>query len=141
MVALMNGILCKRHPMSFLPVQTNNPASHAAARVWLVDLGIPFPDAVEILTDRCSTFDPHKINGDMPRSLGFFTKSVKTRWQKMQARRQQLPLFPKMELKVVQREQHTPEPERIPPASETLSRFGEEWRANLTSKIKPERMA
>lgn len=128
LIALMNGILCRNHPLDYLPVQLNNWGSHKAARIWLVELNIPMKDALEILTQRCATFNPSKINGDMPRSLGFFTKSMRAEWQRRQRDRQQLGLFPKMEMKVERvASPYNPEPEPPPPTPEQIAALRAEF--------------
>lgn len=100
LIAVMNKVLCRNHPMDFLPVQADNRGSHAAAKSWLLELRIPLGDAIEILRRKCEAFNPSKVNGEMPRSLGFFTKSVTAEWRRVQRDRQQLKLFPKLEMHI-----------------------------------------
>ena len=129
LVAVMNGILCRNHPMSYLPVRVDNYGSNRAAKRWLIELEIPLADAIEMLTRKAQAFNPAKVNGEMPRSLGFFTKSVVAEWRRILRDRQQLGLFPKMNMQLERSSidvapalpQSKPEPERPTAAPETLS--------------------
>lgn len=109
LVAAMNEILCHNHPMDFLPVDVDQPGSHLAARRWLVEFGIPLPDALRILRQKCACFNPAKVfRSEFPRSLGFFTKSITAEWRRVLRDREQFKLFPKDEMHVEPRHAQRP---------------------------------
>jgi hypothetical protein len=60
------GCGARNHPPEFQPVGLDQAGSHRAARRWLVELGIPLIDAIEILKCKAMAFNPEKINGEMP---------------------------------------------------------------------------
>lgn len=138
LIAAMNEVLVANHPDHYVPVQADNFGSHAAARRWLVDEKIPLEEAIVLLRRRAAGFNPSKINGDMPRSLGFFTKSLIAEWHRIQRDRQQLGLFPKLEMHVERVPEYKP-PDVPAPTPEEIDRFAQDWRAIVNSPTPPRR--
>jgi len=60
------GCGARNHPPEFQPVGLEQAGSHRGARRWLVELGIPLVDAIEILKRKAMAFNPERINGEMP---------------------------------------------------------------------------
>jgi hypothetical protein len=99
---------------SYLPVRTDNFGSHRAAKRWLVDEQIPLEEAVTLLYRAAEGFDLNLAPGnDYPTSIAYFSKKVVSTWNVIQRSRNQLGLFPQMEVIRVE-EQRPPTPESVP---------------------------
>ena len=113
LIAAMNEVLCRTHPLDYLPVDLNQAGSHRAARRWLVELGIPLEDAIALLRGKCMHFNPAKVfNAEMPRSIGFFTKAVTAEWRRLRRDREQLKLSAQTEVHYVEYEPYREEQKR-----------------------------
>jgi len=117
LVAAMNGILCRNHPLDFQPVGLEQAGSHRAARRWLVEFGIPLADAIEILKRKVMAFNPMRINGEMPRSIGFFTHAMRAEWRRVLRDREQLKLSQEDEMRLNRREPLVTAGDAEPPMS------------------------
>ena len=117
LVAAMNGILCRNHPLKFQPVRLDQLGSHRAARRWLTEFGIPLPDAIQLLKRKVMEFNPTRVNGDMPRSLGFFTRTVHAEWRRVLRDREQLKPSQEGEMRLNRREPLVTAEDAEPPRS------------------------
>ncbi|MFL5481161.1 MAG: hypothetical protein ACJ8AK_03145 [Gemmatimonadaceae bacterium] len=106
---------------SYLPVLRDNDGSKRAARRWLVDEGIPLDEAVILLYRAAEAFDLDLAPGhDFPVSIAYFSKIVLSKWRIMKKNRQQLGLFPKLEMEIVHVPEYKPEPDGSRASTETI---------------------
>jgi hypothetical protein len=86
---------------SYLPVRANNDGSHRAARRWIVDEGMPLEEAITLLYRAAEAWDIDRAPGhDYPASIAYFSKIVLVKWHWIKKNREQLGLFPKLEMHV-----------------------------------------
>lgn len=124
-----------KHHASYLPIRSDNYGSHQAARRWIVDRRIPLEEAIGILTKKVNAFDLDKSEGEFPRTIGFFTKAVLAEWGRIQRDREQLKLFPKLEMHVEQSApEYKPDSARPPASMETIDRVMQPLREQLGGK-------
>jgi len=120
---------------SYLPVKADNYGSHRAARHWLVDDKIPLEEAIILLNRKAGSFDLDKSGGEYPHSIAYFTKGVLAEWRRIQRDRQQLKLFPKLEMQLERSsigmpppiQEYKSEPDRPPATEGQLAQFRAEY--------------
>jgi hypothetical protein len=87
-IAVVNEVLGANFGEHYTPISHDNHGSHRAVQHW-IEVGIPLETMTRLLRMKAAVFNPEKINGDMPRSLAFFTKWILKEWAIEQ---RQLPL-------------------------------------------------
>jgi hypothetical protein len=87
-IAVVNEVLGANFGEHYTPISHDNHGSHRAVQHW-IEVGIPLEAMTRLLRMKAAVFNPEKINGDMPRSLAFFTKWILKEWAIEQ---RQLPL-------------------------------------------------
>jgi hypothetical protein len=96
---------------SYKPIDIENWGSRRAARRWLVDEKIPLEEAVVLLRRAADAFVIDLAPGyDYPESIAYFSKIILAKWRAMQRSRNQLGLFPRLEMEVVRVGEYVPEP-------------------------------
>lgn len=87
-IAVVNEVLGSNFGDRYSPISPDNHGSHRAVAHWL-SVGMPLEAMTRLLRAKAAVFNPSKINGDMPRSLGFFTSWILKEWA---IEKRQLPL-------------------------------------------------
>jgi hypothetical protein len=87
-IAVVNEVLGYNFGQNYTPISHDNHGSHRAVQHWM-EMGLPLEAMTRLLRMKAAVFNPEKINGDMPRSLAFFTKWILKEWAIEQ---RQLPL-------------------------------------------------
>jgi hypothetical protein len=136
LVEAMNEILISNLGEHYKRVALDNYGSHRAARRWLVEAAMPLEEAIVLLRRHVGRFSLEKSKGDIPRSLGYFTKPMLRDWARIQREREQLVLLPSIDMEVER--VHLPEPaigsrmlhnpdEKRPTSDDTVAKFRGEF--------------
>jgi hypothetical protein len=78
-IELVNEILLANFRSSYDPISLDNYGSHRAVVKWIA-AGMSLEDMVRLLEEKARAFNPSKSGGDLPKSLGYFTRWILKAW-------------------------------------------------------------
>lgn len=87
-IATVNEVLLANFGANYEPIRPDNFGSHRAVVAW-IQAGMSLEDMTRLLRQKAAAFNPEKSGGELPRSLGYFTKWMLKEWA---IERRQIPL-------------------------------------------------
>lgn len=87
-IAVVNEVLGSNFGDNYAPISPDNYGSHRAVLQWIA-AGMSLEDMTRLLRQKAAAFNPEKSGGDLPRSVGYFTRWMLKEWA---IEKRQLPL-------------------------------------------------